>query len=147
MLTRVNASREDSIPIRHLYENRRLNTKLRSGLIKPGRAREGQYELTAAKTSCACVPSATAEPRYRSAGGLTCAWLKRVSISPSTHSNASDDKCISSVTRLEQSVDLSRMLNSSVALNCACLLMWSSPWTMTNFLDSSRTPKRKTDSC
>lgn len=71
---------------------------------------------------------------------LTIDRLKRVSISPNSHSKASDDRWNSSATRLEHSVERRRILNSSVALNWACLLMWSSPCTITNFLDSSRTP-------
>lgn len=71
---------------------------------------------------------------------LTIDRLKRVSISPSSHSKASDDRWNSSATRLEHSVERRRMLNSNVALNWACLLMWSSPCTTISFLDSSRTP-------
>ena len=74
---------------------------------------------------------------------LTIERLNRVSISPSSHSKASEDRWNSSAIRLEHRVERRRMLNNSVALNWACLLMASSPCTTINFLDSSRMPRKK----
>lgn len=73
---------------------------------------------------------------------LTCAWMKRVSISPRSQSNASDERWSSSITRFEQSIDRTRMFIRRVALILACRLKRSSPFTIMNFLLSSRTPVR-----
>ena len=52
----------------------------------------------------------------------TCARLNLASISPRSHSNASDDSRNSSITRFVHKVDLKRQLKSIVALCCASLL-------------------------
>ena len=63
-----------------------------------------------------------------------------MSTSPRSQSKASSDRRYSSMTLLEQSVDRIRAFINIVALAFACTLILSSPFTMTNFFDSSRMP-------
>jgi len=72
--------------------------------------------------------------------GLTCACWNLVSISPISHSKASDDSLNSSETHLVHSVERTRHWNSRVAFSLACLLRWSSPATMMHFFKRSLTP-------
>lgn len=73
---------------------------------------------------------------------LTMDWLNLVSISPSSQSKASVLRRNSSVILLEQRVERRWMLNSRVAFSWACLLNWSSPFTITSFLLNSWTPTK-----
>lgn len=68
--------------------------------------------------------------------------MKRDSISPKIHSNASVERWNSSITRLEQRVDRTKMFISKVALMLAARLSRSSPFTIKNFLLKSLTPTK-----
>ena len=70
----------------------------------------------------------------------TCACWNLVSISPISHSKASEDSLNSSDTHLVHSVERTRHWKSRVAFSLACLLRWSSPATMMHFFRRSLTP-------
>ena len=82
-------------------------------------------------------------PINRKVDKLTMACWNRVSTSPMSHSNASDESRCSSMTFREHSVERMRIFINIVALLLASILSRSSPLQMMNFLPNSRIPTQK----